>query len=39
MEEAERAALVVTDFFGSERQVTFRGPDPLTNVVEAIRYG
>ena len=39
MEEAERAALVVTDFFGSEKQVTFRGPDPVTNVVEAIRYG
>lgn len=39
MEEAERAALVVTDFFGSEKQVTFRGPDLLTKVVEAIRYG
>jgi len=39
MEEAERAALVVTDFFGSEKQVTFRGPDPVANVVEAIRYG
>lgn len=39
MEEAERAALVVTDFFGSEKQVTFRGPDPVVNVVEAIRYG
>jgi hypothetical protein len=39
MEEAERAALVVTDFFGSEKQVTFRRPDPVANVVEAIRYG
>lgn len=39
MEEAERAALVVTDFFGSEKQVTFRGPDPVANVVDAIRYG
>jgi len=39
MEEAERAALVVTDFFGSEKQVTFRGPDFISNVVEAIRYG
>jgi hypothetical protein len=39
VDEAERAALVVTDFFGSEKQVTLRGPDPLTNVVEAIRYG
>ena len=39
MEEAERAALVVTDFFGSEKQVTFRGPDAVANVVGAIRYG
>jgi len=39
MEEAERAALVVTEFFGSEKQVTLRGPDPLGHVVEAIRYG
>lgn len=39
VDEAERAALVVTDFFGSEKQVTFRGPDAITNVVEAIRYG
>jgi hypothetical protein len=39
MEEAERAGLVVTDFFGSEKQVTFRGTDPAANVVEAIRYG
>lgn len=39
MQEAERSALVVTDFFGSERQVTFRDPDFVANVVEAIRYG
>jgi hypothetical protein len=39
IDEAERAALVVTDFFGSEKQVTLRGPDPLAKVVEAIRYG
>lgn len=39
MEEAERSALVATDFFGSEKQVTFRGPDPVSHVVEAIRYG
>ena len=39
IEEAERVGLVVTDFFGSEKQMTFRGPDLLANVVEAIRYG
>ncbi len=39
VEEAERAGLVVTDFFGSEKQVTLRGPDPLANVVEVIRHG
>jgi hypothetical protein len=39
MEEAERTALVVTDFFGSEKQITFRGPDAVANVVEAVRYG
>ena len=39
IEEAERAALVVTDFFGSEKQITLRGPDFTSNVVEAIRYG
>lgn len=39
MEEAERTALIVTEFFGSEKQVTLRGPDPLIHVVEAIRYG
>lgn len=39
MEEAERMGLVVTEFFGSEKQVTLRGPDPMQNVLEAIRYG
>ena len=39
VEEAERAALVVTDFFGSEKQVTFRGSDPVAHVAEAIRRG
>jgi hypothetical protein len=51
MDEAERVGLVVTDFFGSEKQVTFRtppsppyeegsiGPDLVANVVETIRYG
>lgn len=39
VDEAERAALVVTDFFGSEKQVTFRGPDAVANIVETIRYG
>jgi len=39
MEEAERAALVVTDFFGCEKQVTFRGSDAVADVAEAIRYG
>lgn len=39
MEEAERVALVSTSYFGSEKQVSFRGPDPVASVVEAIRYG
>ena len=39
MDEAERAGLIVTDFYGSEKQCTFRGPDAVANVVEAIRYG
>ena len=39
LEEAERRSLVVTDFFGSEKQITFRGPDPVTHVAEAIRNG
>lgn len=39
MEEAERSGLVVTEFFGSEKQVTLRGPDPVENVLEAIVYG
>jgi hypothetical protein len=39
MEEAERSAVVVTSFFGSEKQVTLRGPDIMTNLVEAIKHG
>lgn len=39
MEEAERTGLVVTDFFGSEKQVTFRGGDPVANVAETICHG
>lgn len=39
MEEAERSALVVTSFFGSEKQVTLRGPDVVVNVVDAIQHG
>ena len=39
IEEAERAALVVTSFFGSNKEITFRGGDPIDSVVEAIRYG
>jgi len=38
VDEAERRGLIVTDFFGSERQVTLRGPDAVANVTEAIRY-
>jgi len=36
VEEAERAGLLVTDFFGSEKQVTLRGPEPVGRVAEAI---
>jgi len=36
VEEAERAGLVATDFFGSEKQVTLRGPDPVARVTEVI---
>jgi hypothetical protein len=36
VEEAERAGLVATDFFGSEKQVTLRGPEPVARVAEAI---
>jgi hypothetical protein len=39
MEEAERAALVNVSYFGSEKQVSFRGPDPVASVVKVIRYG
>lgn len=39
IEEAERAALVVTSFFGSDKEITFRGGDLVSSVVEAIRYG
>ncbi len=39
MEEAERSALTVTDFFGSKKQVTLRGPDVMANVVEVIKHG
>lgn len=38
VEEAERVGLIVTDFFGSEKQVTFRGSDPVTKTVEAILH-
>jgi hypothetical protein len=36
MEEAERRGLVVTDFYGAEKQVTFPGRNPVAGVVEAI---
>ena len=36
VEEAERAGLVATDFFGSEKQVTLRGPEPVARIAEAI---
>ncbi|MBN1536875.1 MAG: hypothetical protein JW908_09105 [Anaerolineales bacterium] len=39
VEEAERSALMVTNFFGSEKQITLRGPDPLQRITEAIQYG
>ena len=39
MTEAERAGVLVTEFFGSEKQVTLRGAEPLTYIVEAIAYG
>ena len=39
MDEAERSAVVVTSFFGSEKQVTWRGPDIISNVLEAIKRG
>jgi len=39
VEEAERAAVVVTDYFGSEKQVTLSGTDPVSGIAEAIQYG
>ena len=39
MEEAERQGIVITEFFGSERQMTLRGPDSIDRIVEVIRYG
>lgn len=39
MDEAERSAVVVTSFFGSEKQVTLRGPDLVGNVLDAIKHG
>jgi len=39
IDEAERRSLVIAEFFGSEKQVTFRGPDMIGRVVEAVRHG
>jgi hypothetical protein len=39
LEEAERSDLAVPSFFGSEKQLTWRGPDPVAKVTEAILYG
>ncbi len=39
IEEAERAALVTTEYFGSEKQITLRGADPVAQITEAILYG
>jgi hypothetical protein len=39
IEEAERAALVMTEYFGSDRQIMLRGADPVTYIAEAILYG
>ena len=39
VEEAEQAALISTNYFGSDKQISFRGPDSVANVVEVIRYG
>ena len=36
VEEAERAGLVATDFFGSEKQVTLRGPDLVARAADAV---
>jgi hypothetical protein len=35
VEEAERAGLVATGFFGSEKQVTLRGPDLIARAADA----
>lgn len=39
IEEAERAALITTEYFGSEKQITLRGADPVAQITEAILYG
>jgi hypothetical protein len=39
IEEAERAALVMTEYFGSDKQITLRGADPVAHITEAILYG
>lgn len=39
IDEAERAALVTTEYFGSEKQITLRGADPVAQITDAILYG
>lgn len=39
IEEAERAALVTTEYFGSDKQITLRGANPVAHMTEAILYG
>lgn len=39
VEEAERKALVRIEYYGSDKQVTLRGSDPVGQVAEAIQYG
>ncbi len=39
MGEAERAGVALTEYFGSEKQMTLRGADPQGTVVEAIIHG
>ena len=39
MDEAERAGLIATDYYGSEKQCTFRNADAVAHVVEVIRNG
>jgi len=36
VEEAERAGLAATDFFGSEKQVTLRSPGPAARIAQTI---